>query len=312
MSKLTQAEQYLLEQIRRGSQEGWSQLVDRYQGRLMAFARAKVGQRADCEDVVQETFIGFIKGLNRYRGDSGLETYLFSILRRKIVDSFRRAHFKNICLIQDVYKQARQPHSSDAAPDERTEGLDEIAAPDHTASWYARRDEQHDLQLKALAEALSSLINGFKKTLNFQDLEIVELLFYCRLSNRDAAKIMNLTEGRIAVVKHRCIKHVHERIASLRISFDSAPDDLEAMLKHIWQSYRLSCPKRSTIGAYMLETLDDNWHEYVRFHLYRLGCSFCLANLEDLRQKGREKDSQDIYARIMESTVGFLQKPQSG
>jgi len=312
MSKLSKAEQYLLEQIRRGSEQGWSQLVDRYQGRLTAFARARVGQRADCEDVVQETFIAFLKGLNRYRGDSGLETYLFSILRRKIVDSFRKAHFRDICLIQDIYRPARRHSDGETALQEQPAGLDEIAAPDHTASWYARRDEQHDLQLKALAQALSSLINGFKKTLNFQDLEIVELLFYCRLSNRDAAKIMNLSEGRIAVVKHRCIKHVRRQIAGLESSFDSTPYDLEGMLKHIWQSYRLSCPKRSTIGAYLLETLDDNWHEYVRFHLNRLGCRFCLANLEDLRQKGREKDSQDIYARIMESTVGFLQKPGSG
>ena len=39
MAELTQADRYLLDQIRRGDGEGWSALVARYQGRLLAFAR---------------------------------------------------------------------------------------------------------------------------------------------------------------------------------------------------------------------------------------------------------------------------------
>ena len=38
----------------------WSDFVSRYQGRLLRFARAKLPQRADAEDVVQETFVAFL------------------------------------------------------------------------------------------------------------------------------------------------------------------------------------------------------------------------------------------------------------
>jgi hypothetical protein len=46
----------------------------------------------------------------------------------------------------------------------------------------------------------------------------------------------------------------------------------------------------------------------VDFHLNRLGCRFCRANLEDLRRRDVEDKSQSLYVRIMESTVGFLRK----
>jgi RNA polymerase sigma factor (sigma-70 family) len=267
----------------------------------MSFARAKLTQRADCEDIVQETLVAFIKALDDYRGDCGLETYLFTILRRKISDSFRRKQFRDICLIQDVYQPADQSDTSDA--------FAQIPAPEHTGSWYVRRDERRRLQWRALAQALSALVNGFKKSLNFRDLEIVELLFFCRLSNTDAARVMNLARGRIGLLKHRCLKQVHQHIAKLDVSFDTLPEDFENLLKDIWRSQRLSCPKRSTIGAYLLETLDADWHGYVGFHLNKLGCGFCRANLEDLRSQNTEDKSRDVYVRIMESTVGFLHKP---
>ena len=60
MSRVTKAEQYLLDKIRRGNKEAWSEFVDRYRGRLVSFARSKLGQSADAVVAVQETFISVI------------------------------------------------------------------------------------------------------------------------------------------------------------------------------------------------------------------------------------------------------------
>src|SRR5262249_18270318 len=100
MGELTQAERYLLDQIRRGSSQGWEQLVDRFQGRLTAFARSRGISDADAEDLVQETFIRFLNGLASYRQEASIETYLFMILRRRIIDWLRGKRV-NICLLQD-------------------------------------------------------------------------------------------------------------------------------------------------------------------------------------------------------------------
>jgi len=301
MNRVTKAEQYLLDKIRRGNKQAWSEFVDRYRGRLLSFAQAKLSQSADAEDAVQETFVAFINSLQDYRGDCGLETYLFALLRRKIIDSYRSRQARHVCLIQDTYE----------TPDvnEPADPFTNVAGPGQTASWYVRADEKYELQRLALTDALSELVDNFKSSLNFRDLQITELLFYCHLSNKDVAKIMGLKEKAIALIKHRGLKQIRQRIAASRLPIGPSSVDFENLLTDIWKLQRFSCPKRSTIGAYLLGTLDDEWHRYVDFHVNTLGCKFCRANLEDLQTQNDRNQSKQLRARIMESTAGFLQKP---
>ena len=63
MTQWTEAERYLMDQVRRGSDEAWSQLVERYQGRLIAFARAAPRRNMDAEDLVQDTFLAVSAGI---------------------------------------------------------------------------------------------------------------------------------------------------------------------------------------------------------------------------------------------------------
>jgi RNA polymerase sigma factor (sigma-70 family) len=301
MSEISKAEKYLLSRIRSGDSESWSQLVNRYEGRLTHFARARLGSNADCEDIVQETFIAFLKSLPSYRETCSVETYLFTILRRKIIDSYRRKKVRDVSLIQDLLLGDSDRQQSD--------GFEQLASPQQTASWYVRRDEQQQLHQQALADALSQLINSYKKALNFRDLEIIELLFYCRLPNNAIAKTMNLKDSAVGLIKHRCLAQIREQTAKSKLSAEHLPENLEQLANEIWQQQRLSCPKRSTVGAYLLGTLDADWHGYVDFHLNKLGCHFCRANLEDLKRQSEKGQASRLHARIMESTVGFLRKP---
>ncbi|UCD30498.1 MAG: RNA polymerase sigma factor [Planctomycetota bacterium] len=311
MAELTRADKYLLDAIRQGSSEGWSQLVERHQGRLLAFARSKLGQAAEAEDLVQETFISFLKALPNFRGESSIETYLFSILRHKIINWFRGRQV-NVCQLQSLTKAGNDEQPRQAA--------DQLLSPAPTASWYARRDEDHRLQHDVLTEALRELIDAYKKSLNFRNLQIIEMIFYCQLRNREIARIINVEENHVALIKHRCLKQIRSSVSEkLQIQssranlsqhpIDPSSDPPDALLTEIWQQQRLSCLKRNTIGAYPLGTLDEAWRDYVAFHLDRLGCEFCRANLEDLQQKSTRDDTGSLRRRIMESTVGFLNKP---
>lgn len=295
MDKLDAADKYLLEQIRRGSADGWAQLVERYEGRLLAFARGRLPRTAEAEDIIQETFISFLKALAHFKEQAGLETYLFTICRNKIA-SWYRARRLNVCLLQDIVADGDAEGAGDP--------LGKVPAADLTASGYARRAEAHCTQREALAAALAELINRYKKNLNFRDLRIVEMLFYCQLRNRDIARHAEVSENHVALIKHRCLKQVHEQLGEVR-----AGEPPDSLLSEIWQEQRLSCLKRSTIGAYLLDTLEPPWREYVAFHLDRLGCRFCRANLEDLQTQTADRPARRLHARIMESTVGFLHKP---
>jgi RNA polymerase sigma factor (sigma-70 family) len=298
----TKGEQYYLDRIRQGDGQVWSDFVSRYQGRLLRFARAKLPQCADAEDVVQETFIAFLRSIARYRGECDLETYLFALMRRKIIDSYRSAGARRVCLIQDTGETDSDEPASDL--------LDVMPSPAQTASWYARADEQYDMQKAALAEALNTLIDGMKKALKLRDLQIIELLFYGQLPNKKVAGTMGLDEKAVALIKHRNLKQIRESVAQQKLSAEPSSEEFENLLTDLWENYRFSCPKRNTIGAYMLGTLEPDWHQYVEFHLNTLGCRFCRANLDDLQSQSRETRQEAFQARIMESTVGFLHRPQ--
>ena len=307
MSELTEGDRYLLDEIREGRSEGWSQLVGRHQGRLLAFARGQLGNVADAEDAVQETFLSFLRGLDRFREEASVETYLFTILRRKIVDTFRGRPV-NVCSLHDT----RGP------PDDDAGGLvGVVAAPDHTASWHARRSEDAAVLRDALQTALREVIDRLQKALDFRNLQIAELLFYAQLRNRDIAARLSVDEKQVALVKHRILKKISADLpASSRgsgapsgRSDASVRDGLlanEGLLTQVWEQQRSSCPKRSTIGAFLLGTLDPEWHEYIEFHVHELGCRFCVANLDDIRQQSEPADVDRLRKQIMKSTVGFF------
>jgi RNA polymerase sigma-70 factor (ECF subfamily) len=78
-------DQQVLARARRGDNAARQELVMRHGGRLQGLARGLVGGHdADAQDVVQETFLAAFDGLNRFRGDSGLWTWLSGILVNRV------------------------------------------------------------------------------------------------------------------------------------------------------------------------------------------------------------------------------------
>jgi RNA polymerase sigma factor (sigma-70 family) len=298
MAQISEADKYLLDLVRAGSPEGWSELVGRYEGRLLAFARGRMG--AEAEDLVQETFISFLKGVREFRGEASLETFLFTILRRKVVDFFRgRKARLSLCRIQEGAVDGESGLSV----------VETLASPDPSASWYVRRAEDHASSKAALTGAIRGIIDKLKETQNFRDLQIIEMIFYCRLRNKEIAGMMGLNEFQISGLKHRILESLREEMKRAFGSREAGPEAFsDSLLSDIWQEQRLSCLKRSTIGSFLLGSLEEPWREYAAFHLERLGCSYCLSNLADLEKQSSAQASGVFRNRILQSTVGFLSR----
>ncbi len=67
--------------------EGW---LDAHGDALFRFALLRVGQREIAEDLVQETLVAALKARDNFAGASSERTWLIGILKRKVVDVFRR------------------------------------------------------------------------------------------------------------------------------------------------------------------------------------------------------------------------------
>jgi len=188
--------------------------------------------------------------------------------------------------------------------------VDDAAAPvDGSASWYVRRDEQLDARRAALARAVMGLAEGMRTGEEFRDLQLAEMLFYAQMRNTEIAKALGLEEGYVALRKHRWIKQLRAELVGAAGGGGGAEDDTAhaSLLSEVWEEHRPSCPKRSTLGGYLLGTLDAAWTAYVKFHVERIGCRFCNANLDDLRRETAEA-RDTVRDRVMQSTVGFFRR----
>jgi RNA polymerase sigma-70 factor (ECF subfamily) len=70
----------LVEALRRREEAAFVELVESYGSALLRLARTFVRSRAVAEEVVQETWVGVLKGIDRFEGRSSLRTWVFRIL----------------------------------------------------------------------------------------------------------------------------------------------------------------------------------------------------------------------------------------
>src|SRR6188472_230824 len=70
----------LVAALRRGDEAAFMKLVDEYGPALLRVARMYVPSAAVAEEVVQETWIAVLNGIDRFEGRSSLKTWIFRIL----------------------------------------------------------------------------------------------------------------------------------------------------------------------------------------------------------------------------------------
>lgn len=96
------------------------------------------------------------------------------------------------------------------------------------------------------------------------------------------------------------------RLATVRGREDAGLHTIGA----IWRRQRLSCPDRRQLGQFLLNVLDDDVADYIRFHLERVGCRHCQANLRDLQRQ--QTDAAESTAarrtRYFQTSAGYLRK----
>lgn len=182
-----EADSYLVQQIREGDSDAWQALIDRYEGRLMAYTDSRIRNRATSEDIVQEAFVGFLISLPNYDGARSLESYLFSICAYKMTDHLRR--------------EGRRPSIQMHRRGSSGSGLVEPVGGDRVASSIARSVERKEIEESAVREAISEQIQRWKSSDGWTKLRVIELLFVRGLPNKEVAAKTDLTEQQVANYK---------------------------------------------------------------------------------------------------------------
>jgi RNA polymerase sigma-70 factor, ECF subfamily len=199
----------LVQRIRDGDQDAWRDLIDRYEGRLLAFAESRLKRRAVSEDVVQETFVGFLNSLPNFDGRRSLESYLFSICAYKLTDHLRREGRRPVI-----------PLSSHRD----SQGDWELPGSVRGASSIARSGERRRLEDRWLAEVIREQTERWKQRGDWTKLKCIELLFVRGWPNKEVAEQLDISEQQVANFKFDFLARLKTLLQRQGISEDVFPE----------------------------------------------------------------------------------------
>ena len=209
MPEPSQTETLLIERVRQGDSDAWSDLIVRFEGRLLAFAETRLKDRSVAEDIVQETFVGFLRSLPNYDGRRSLESYLFSICAHKLTDHLRR---------EGRRPTLQMPASDSGSPDWQIPGSDRVA------SSIARSVERRGLEEEAVVQALQTQVDQWRKKGEWTKLKCIELLFLCGWANKHVATELGLSEQQVANYKFDFVARLRSTIRRQGLSSDVFPE----------------------------------------------------------------------------------------
>lgn len=190
-ARLHQTDESLLFRLRAGDQAAFASVVDALNGRLLALARTFTSSPALAEDIVQETWLGVIRGLRGFEGRSTLRTWIFSILVRRARTVTAREARRSF------------PKSPPEAPDGSTEewqpGAGKIGLwSTNPVPWHLA-DPASILQskeaLEVIREAISQLPQKQRRALLLRDVEDI--------GTKEVCNILDVSETHLRVLLHR-------------------------------------------------------------------------------------------------------------
>ncbi len=167
----------LIKRWMRGDQRAATEIVNRHAPALARFA-ASSGERDGVDELVQDTFVRAFNALDAFRADSSLRTWLFTILRRLVLDRQR----------------AERRHG----------GMVELAE-DHAVQGYNALDA-------LVADETAARVRQAVQRLSTMQRDVFVLRVTEGLAYADIARTLDSTEGACRVHYHNAMRAVKESL----------------------------------------------------------------------------------------------------
>jgi RNA polymerase sigma-70 factor (ECF subfamily) len=174
----------LLALLRAGDEQAFVMLVARHHASMLRIACSFVASTAVAEEVVQDTWLGVLRGLDGFAGRSTFKTWLMRILVNRARSTGAREH--------------RSVAVGDAGP-----AVDR-ARFDASGAWMS--PPQHwieDSDDRLLAEALTERIQASLGELPARQREVVMLRDVDGMSGQEVCEVLDISEANQRVLLHR-------------------------------------------------------------------------------------------------------------
>ena len=164
------------------------QWVDLYADELFSYAYSKTGKEALSQDLVQDTFLSALNARNNFLGNSSEKTWLYSILKNKIADHYKKASTRYEVATD---KSATDPTSSFFSSDDEW-ASDHVPQPWDTSP--ANTIEETEFQ-NTLNQCLGKLPEALNRVIRLKWLEDKESTEIC--------KELGITSSNLWTMVHR-------------------------------------------------------------------------------------------------------------
>lgn len=161
-----------------------SKWIDLYSDYLFNYTITRVSDRDLAQDLVQDTFLAGLKSMKNFKGEASERTWLISILKRKIIDHYRKINSNK------GKAEVRITYSDDESEGDWLE--ERVADPfDKTAEDLMQNSELGD----AIFECLSKLPEKQAQVFRMKTIEGHE--------TEDICKELNINASNLWVIIHR-------------------------------------------------------------------------------------------------------------
>jgi RNA polymerase sigma-70 factor, ECF subfamily len=198
-------DQRLVAALRRGDEGAFATLIDRHSSAMIRVAMAYVPSRAAAEEVVQETWIAVMRGVDRFEGRSSLKTWIFRILTNLAMRAGPRERrsvpFSALAEAEDTDAPAVDP--------DRFLPADHARFPGHWAVMPTRWPTPEEGLLAGetravIAAAIEALPKAQRTVISLRDIE--------GWSSQEVSDALELSPGNQRVLLHRARAKVRTAI----------------------------------------------------------------------------------------------------
>jgi RNA polymerase sigma-70 factor (ECF subfamily) len=84
------ADEVLVDRIRSGDRDAFTELYERYFTRIFHFVARRMRNRADAEETVQEVFVNVFASIDSFRGEAPFGAWVFGLTRRTVAGRFKK------------------------------------------------------------------------------------------------------------------------------------------------------------------------------------------------------------------------------
>jgi len=199
----TAGERELLESLRHGDERAFSRLVDGYGAAMLRVARLYCRDRAVAEEVVQEAWLGVLRGIERFEGRSTLRTWLFRIVanvaKTRAVREARSVPFSALAGLEDEGPSV-DPDLFRGS-DDKWEG--HWATP--PVDWERPDERLLAAETRAvIAKAIDALPDGQRLVISLRDVE--------GWSAQEVCNVLEVSETNQRVLLHRARTKVRQTL----------------------------------------------------------------------------------------------------